>query len=104
LIVDKFVDRVKECQEGSKLSYLECHADAERRMEAGEDQIFCTLCQRWKWQHELCKIAEVQEHFCFTCEIELEEYPTYFVCLKCNATYELTKGGNLVKTGYTGEE
>ena len=45
-----------------------------------------------------------QEHFCFTCEIELEEYPTYFVCLKCNAMYELTKGGDLVKIGYAGEE
>lgn len=63
MIADKYVDQVKECQEEeeSKLGYFAWHAEAEKRMQAGEEQVLCTLCQRWKWQDELCKIAVVAD-------------------------------------------
>ncbi len=45
-----------------------------------------------------------QEHFCFTCEIELEEYSDYFVCPRCSSMYVLDENGDLEKIGYAGEE
>ena len=35
-----------------KLGYLAWHADAERRMEAGEKQHYCRRCRRYYWKHE----------------------------------------------------
>ena len=37
-----------------RLSYIAAHADAKRRMDHGERQVFCETCRRWKWQDELC--------------------------------------------------
>jgi hypothetical protein len=48
--------QIAECQT-HKMPYMAAHADAHKRMKKGERQVYCTTCQRWKWQHELCSIA-----------------------------------------------
>ena len=50
---------ITRCQT-PKLSYMAAHADANKRMKQGQSQVFCRVCQRWKWQDELCDIAETQ--------------------------------------------
>lgn len=34
------------------MGYLEWHADADRRAEAGEEQRQCEFCKRWIWENE----------------------------------------------------
>lgn len=51
--------QIANCQT-PKMSYQAAHTDARVRMKKGERQVYCTVCQRWKWQHELCEIAETQ--------------------------------------------
>lgn len=35
-----------------KLGYIAWHADAERRMKAGEKQRYCRACRLYLWQYE----------------------------------------------------
>ena len=56
------------------------------------------------------------EHFCYTCEIELDEdesrfkegdgdwkLETYYTCFKCGRQYFLEEDGQLRMFGYAGE-
>jgi len=46
-----------------------------------------------------------QDHFCYTCEIELieDEEERDFTCPKCNAWYRLNDKEELEMLGYAGE-
>lgn len=35
-----------------KLDYLSAHADADRRIAAGQRQSKCSICKFWLWHHE----------------------------------------------------
>ena len=37
---------------GSRMGYLSAHADADRRMKAGERQTRCRVCGRYFWADE----------------------------------------------------
>ncbi len=50
--------QIKKCQT-PRLSYLAFASDADRRMAAGQEQTFCTACERFKWADELCQFANV---------------------------------------------
>ena len=52
-------DQIEKCQT-PELSYLNWHHDAEKRIENGEEQSWCKVCKRWKWQDLLCEISEVE--------------------------------------------
>lgn len=65
-----FIFRCKQCMKATKqsqihkcqaqtLGYLQAHFDAERRIKRGERQVFCKVCQKWRWPDELCEYAEV---------------------------------------------
>lgn len=36
------------CKEDA-LGYLAWHRDAERRHRAGQRQVYCTACRKWRW-------------------------------------------------------
>ena len=53
---------IVECKAAKeKVGYLAWHADAERRTDRGERQFLCGMCKLWRWKHELCEIAEIEE-------------------------------------------
>jgi hypothetical protein len=52
-------ERIKNCQWASS-AYLQVAKDAERRMMAGEEQVFCTVCERYKRPDQLCEIAATE--------------------------------------------
>jgi hypothetical protein len=45
-------DKPCEWHKPSGLPYQEWHDDAERRVNAGEKQKYCTVCRRYFWPHE----------------------------------------------------
>ena len=50
-------EQIAICQKPNS-SYREAHAEAQRRMRAGEVQVWCVTCERWQWQSELCELAK----------------------------------------------
>jgi len=48
-------------KQGSKLGYLQWHADAEKRHERDERQSYCLTCYKWRWPDELCEDSEVDK-------------------------------------------
>lgn len=38
------------------LGYWAWHEDAEKRMKAGEKQVRCCICCKWKWSVERCNL------------------------------------------------
>ena len=44
-----------------ELGYLEFHADAERRLERGEEPVMCKRCDRWRWA--LCPAVRLMWRF-----------------------------------------
>lgn len=35
-----------------RLGYIGAHAEAERRLKRGEEQVWCPRCERWPWPDE----------------------------------------------------
>ena len=50
-----FAQQIADCQT-PKLGYTEAHADAGRRLKAGERQQYCGACMRWQWAHQQCPL------------------------------------------------
>ncbi len=53
-------NNIRKCQT-QDLHYLEVIVDAQKRMEQGQQQVFCLRCSRWKWPDKLCDEAEVKD-------------------------------------------
>ena len=55
--------QVKTCRASMlfKRGYSQWYAEAERRMDEGQEQVFCRLCRRWQWPDELCKMSRVRK-------------------------------------------
>ena len=51
--------QIARCQTPTWMSrhYCAWDDDARRRMKAGQRQVFCLLCKRWKWPDELCEMG-----------------------------------------------
>lgn len=45
-------ERMGECRQVKRLSYLQDHADAERRLRMGQKQRQCLCCGLWLWVDE----------------------------------------------------
>jgi len=52
-VKELYAAQIAECQ-APRVAYVAAHEDARKRIEAGEQQVFCKLCERWKWRRELC--------------------------------------------------
>ncbi len=54
------LEQIKECRSGAnKHGYLMAHVIADRRLQEGQAQFYCLLCQRWRWDDDLCENARV---------------------------------------------
>ena len=52
------IEQIKECRNvQGKLGYLAWHYAGKRRAAKGQSQVYCLLCQRWKWSDKLCESA-----------------------------------------------
>lgn len=45
----------RKCQTKPRLGYAEFFEDAERRAAIGLTQVYCPLCQRYRWPDEVCE-------------------------------------------------
>ncbi len=53
------LEQIKECRSGeNKHGYLMAHVIADRRLREGQAQVYCLLCQRWRWDDDLCGNAK----------------------------------------------
>ncbi len=53
------IEQIKECRSGAnKHGYLMARVIADRRLQEGQAQVYCLLCQRWRWQDTLCENAK----------------------------------------------
>lgn len=66
-------EQIKECRE-QKLTYLQAHADAERRKKRKEKQVYCLTCAHYQWEANLCSLSETQS---------LKERDTFLYSTKC---------------------
>lgn len=57
--LNKLAAQIKKCQTPA-LPYLQFFEDAQRRLSAGEIQVFCTTCQRYQWRDRLCILAKAR--------------------------------------------
>lgn len=51
---------IARCQTPT-LPYLAWHDDADRRVAAGERQVWCSRCERYKWPDVACARARVEQ-------------------------------------------
>jgi hypothetical protein len=53
--------QIAHCQAAlERQPYIAAHSDAERRMQRGQRQVFCSVCERWQWLDRLCPIAQLR--------------------------------------------
>ncbi len=49
------LEQIKECRSGAnKHGYLTAHEVADIWLQEGQAQVYCLLCQRWRWLNNLC--------------------------------------------------
>jgi hypothetical protein len=41
------------CKDDDHLGYCAWHADAERRHKAGQKQVWCSICGKWRWPNQV---------------------------------------------------
>ena len=54
---EKVLRQIAICQT-PELNYMAAHTDAKCRMKNDQRQVFCKICQRWKWPDRVCIIGK----------------------------------------------
>lgn len=102
------LEQVKRCQI-SELPYLESSIDDEERMQRGETNNFCFVCERHKWQHRLCSISEIDPghdqymNRLYSAEKvhEIKVWPEYFDVIETGRkNFEVRKNDRDYKEGH----
>lgn len=48
-----YEDQITKCQTNT-VGYIKWHEESDKKMTKGEKQHYCSHCQRYKWDDEMC--------------------------------------------------